>query len=347
MRYNPQKIEEKWQEKWDQEGIFQPEISDKEKYFITIPYPYLNGNLHAGHTRTFTIGDVIARHRRMLGQNVLFPMGFHATGTPLIGLAELIAKRNPETMRIYTELHGIPEDVLEKLDSPEALAAYFGREAAAAMRLIGYSIDWRRKFTTIDPAYKKFIEWQFERLHELGCVVKGSHPVRWCPNDRNPVEDHDLLRGEGANILDYTLLKFRLKSDASNTSSEPDASDKSNEWILPCATLRPETVFGVTNLWINPDVVYAKARVNSEQWIVSAEAYQKLTYTDKEVERIGEISGRDLIGKTVENPVIDHDVLILPASFVDPANGSGVVMSVPAHAPYDYLALRDLKGVDS
>ena len=346
MRYNPQTIEEKWQEKWGDEGIFQPEISDKEKYFITIPYPYLNGNLHAGHTRTFTMGDVIARHRRMLGQNVLFPMGFHATGTPLIGLAELIAKRDPETMRVYTELHGIPVDLLEKLDSPEALAAYFGREAEAAMRLIGYSIDWRRKFTTIDPAYKKFIEWQFERLHELGCVVKGSHPVRWCPNDRNPVEDHDLLRGEGANILDYTLLKFRLKSDALNTSDASDTSDESNVWILPCATLRPETVFGVTNLWINPDVVYVKARVNSEQWIVSEEAYQKLTYTDREVERIGESRGRDLVGKTVENPVIDHDVLILPASFVDPANGSGVVMSVPAHAPYDYLALRDLKGVE-
>ena len=331
MRYNPQAIEKKWQEKWDKERIFQPEISDKEKYFITIPYPYLNGNLHAGHTRTFTIGDVIARYRRMLGRNVLFPMAFHATGTPIIGLAELIAKRDPETVRVYTELHGIPGEVLEELDSPESLVEYFSREAEIAMRKVGYSIDWTRRFTTIDPAYKKFIEWQFNKLHEMGYVVKGSHPVRWCPNDENPVEDHDLLRGEGATILDYTLLKFKLKTDGS---------------ILPCATLRPETVFGVTNLWVNPDVVHVKASVNGESWIVSEEAYQKLLYTDKEVERIGEINGRDLIGETVENPVIDHDVLILPASFVDPANGSGIVMSVPAHAPYDYLALRDLNEVD-
>jgi leucyl-tRNA synthetase len=141
MQYNPQTIERKWQEKWDAERIFQPEISGKEKYFITIPYPYLNGNLHAGHTRTFTIGDVIARYQRMLGRNVLFPMGFHATGTPLIGLSELIAKRDPETVRVYTELHGIPVDVLETLDSPESLAKYFGREAEAVMRKVGFSID--------------------------------------------------------------------------------------------------------------------------------------------------------------------------------------------------------------
>jgi leucyl-tRNA synthetase len=155
----------------------------------------------------------------------------------------------------------------------------------------------------------------------MGYIVKGSHPVRWCPNDNNPVEDHDLLRGEGANILDYTLLKFKLKSDVSDGSNGPngsDISDISDEWILPCATLRPETVFGVTNLWVNPDVIHAKVTVNGEQWIVSEEAYQKLTHTDKVVEKIGEIRGVDLIGRTVKNPVIDHDVLILPANFVDP-----------------------------
>jgi len=351
MQYAPHTIEKKWQEKWDSERIFQPEISDKEKYFITIPYPYLNGNLHAGHTRTFTIGDVVARYRRMIGSNVLFPMAFHATGTPIIGLSELIAKRDPETMRVYTELHGIPEDVIAELESPESLVAYFARESEAAMRMIGYSIDWTRRFTTIDPAYNRFIEWQFNKLHGMGYVAKGSHPVRWCPNDDNPVEDHDLLRGEGANILDYTLLKFRLRPDGSEGSDGPDGSEgsdesKSERWILPCATLRPETVFGVVNLWVNPDVVYAKVTVDSERWIVSEDAYQKLLHTDKEVERIGEIAGRALIGKTVENPLIDHNALILPASFVDPANGSGIVMSVPAHAPYDYLALNDLAGVD-
>jgi leucyl-tRNA synthetase len=110
-------------------------------------------------------------------------------------------------------------------------------EAEKAMRSIGYSIDWRRKFTTTDETYKKFIEWQYNLLYEKGLIVKGSHPVKWCPNDDNPVEDHDILRGEEATIVDYTLIKFTYDG-----------------MVLPCATLRPETTFGVTNLWINPDV---------------------------------------------------------------------------------------------
>jgi leucyl-tRNA synthetase len=206
---------------------------------------------------------------------------------------------------------------------------YFSKEAEAAMKSIGFSIDWRRKFTTTDPHYQKFITWQFNLLHDKNKVVKGAHPVGWCPNDENPVEDHDILRGEDATIIDYTLIKFKLNDD-----------------ILPCATLRPETVFGVTNLWVNPQNHHVRIKVNDETWIVSKEAYLKLKFTDKKVELIGDVSGDELIGKKVKNPVTDSLVVILPASFVSAANGSGIVMSVPAHAPYDYLALRDLKGAD-
>ncbi|MBU3966364.1 MAG: leucine--tRNA ligase, partial [Euryarchaeota archaeon] len=322
-------IEEKWQLRWADEKIFQPEPDEREKFFITIPYPYLNGNLHAGHTRTFTIGDVVARFKRMMGFNVLFPMAFHATGTPIVGLAEQIQKKDPETIRVYNELHEIPLDALEKLGTPEQIVEYFSREDEAAMKIIGFSIDWRRRFTTTDPHYKKFITWQFNLLQGKNRVVKGSHPVRWCPNDENPVEDHDILRGEDATIIDYTLIKFKLDGD-----------------ILPCATLRPETVFGVTNLWMNPKIVHVRVKANSESWIVSKEAYEKLRFTDKKVELIAEVAGEELIGKKVTNPVTGSSVMILPASFVSPDNGSGIVMSVPAHAPYDYLALCDLKGAD-
>lgn len=327
--YNPHEIEEKWQLRWADEKIFQPEPDEREKFFITIPYPYLNGNLHAGHTRTFTIGDVVARFKRMMGFNVLFPMAFHATGTPIVGLAEQIQKKDPETIRVYNELHEIPLDALEKLGTPEQIVEYFSREDEAAMKIIGFSIDWRRRFTTTDPHYKKFITWQFNLLHSKNKVVKGSHPVRWCPNDENPVEDHDILRGEDATIIDYTLIKFKRDGD-----------------ILPCATLRPETVFGVTNLWVNPKIVHVRVKANGESWIVSREAWEKLRFTDKKVELVGEVAGDELIGKKVTNPVTGSSVLILPASFVSPENGSGIVMSVPAHAPYDYLALCDLKGAD-
>ena len=269
--YKPGEIEKKWQERWSKSRIFEAEPSEDEKFFITIPYPYLNGNLHAGHTRTFTIGDVVARYRRMLGYNVLFPMGFHVTGTPIVGLAELIQNREPQTMEVYSKFHGIPLDVLETLDTPEKIVDYFKVESEYNMRSIGYSIDWRRKFTTTDPHYKKFIEWQFNLLYDKGLIVKGSHPVKWCPHDNNPVEDHDILHGEGATIVDFTFLKFKY-----------------DDVVLPCATLRPETIFGVTNLWVNPDIEHVKIKVKKdgreEFWIVSKEAYRKLTFTDRKVD---------------------------------------------------------------
>ena len=327
--YRAREIEAKWQSRWTDDRVFWAEPDSRQKFFLTVPYPYLNGNLHAGHTRTFTIGDVVARYKRMRNSNVLFPMAFHATGTPIVGLSELIANRDPLIWDVYRNLHGIAEEELSLLTTPERIVEYFRKQARMAMESIGYSIDWRREFTTTDPAYNKFIEWQYGILRKLNYVVKGSHPVRWCPHDKNPVEDHDILKGEEATIIDFALIKFRT-----------------GDWILPCATLRPETVFGVTNLWVNPDVVYVIAKVNEETWIVSREAYEKLTYTDRQVSLEGRVDGRQLIGKMATNPVTCNEIIVLPAGFVDPDNGSGMVMSVPAHAPYDYLALRDLYGKD-
>ncbi len=320
-------IESKWQERWERDRIFHADISNKPKFFITIPYPYLNGNLHAGHTRTFTIGDALARYKRMLGYNVLFPMGFHVTGTPIIGLAELIEKRDERTIEVYTRYHDVPKDILLNLTTPEKIVEYFSREAENAMRRIGYSIDWRRKFTTTDEAYQKFIEWQYYKLRDMGLIVKGSHPVRYCPNDENPVEDHDLLMGEDTTIVEFTVIKFKV-----NDSS----------LILPCATLRPETIFGVTNIWLKP-VMYAIVEVDGERWIVSKEAYEKLKYFEKSIKLIDEINAKELFGKLAENPINGEKVPILPAEFVDTDNATGVVMSVPAHAPFDYIALKDLE----
>ncbi len=320
-------IEEKWQKEWEKNGIFHADPSEKKKFFITIPYPYLNGNLHAGHTRTFTIGDAVARYMRMLGYNVLFPMGFHVTGTPIIGLAELIAKKDERTIEVYTKFHDVPYEDLIELVTPEKIVEYFSREAENALKMIGFSIDWRRKFTTMDEAYQKFIEWQYWKLKEKNLIVKGSHPVRYCPHDDNPVEDHDLLAGESATIVEFTVIKFKVEN---------------SDLILPCATLRPETVFGVTNIWLKPEN-YVIASVNSEKWVVSRRAYEKLKFSDKYVEFLDEIDVKSLFGKYAINPVTGKKVPILPAEFVDPDNATGVVMSVPAHAPFDYIAIRDLE----
>ncbi|MCS7118531.1 MAG: leucine--tRNA ligase [Archaeoglobaceae archaeon] len=322
-------IEEKWQKAWEIAKVFEAEKNKKEKFFITVPYPYLNGNLHAGHTRTFTIGDAYARYMRMKGYNVLFPLGFHVTGTPIIGLAELIAKKDQRTIGVYTEFHNVPLNDLLQLTNPQKIVEYFAREALNALKKIGYSIDWRRVFTTTDEAYRRFIEWQFWRLKDLGLIEKGSHPVRYCPNDQNPVEDHDLLIGDEASIVEFTVIKFKLED---------------SDLIFPCATLRPETIFGVTNIWLKP-VRYVVANVEGEKWIISKEAFEKLEFMDKKAKFIEEVESSDFFGKKVVIPLVDRKVPILPAEFVDTDNATGVVMSVPAHAPYDYVALKDL-GVD-
>jgi leucyl-tRNA synthetase len=321
-------IEKKWHEEWRKNRVFEsePDLA-KPKFFITIPYPYLNGNLHAGHTRTFTIGDAIARYKRMCGYNVLFPMGFHVTGTPIIGLAELIAKRDERTIDVYTKYHDVPLDVLLELTTPEKVVEYFSKEAFSALREIGYSIDWRCCFTTTDKEYQRFIEWQYWNLKEKNLVVKGSHPVRYCPHDANPVEDHDILVGEEATIIDFTVIKFYMEDE---------------QLIFPCATLRPETAFGVTNIWLKPKK-YVVARVDGEAWLISKEAYEKLGYMEKRIELLKEVDACDYFGKFVLNPVTGSEVPILPADFVDTGNATGVVMSVPAHAPYDYVAIEELK----
>ena len=115
------------------------------------------------------------------------------------------------------------------------------------------------------------------------------------------------------------------------------------QYIIPTATLRPETIFGVTNLWINPNIKYVIALVNNEKWIITKDAAKKLEFLNLNVSIISEIHGSDLIGKSVFDQLRKRHIPIFPASFVDPNNGTGIVMSVPAHSPYDYQALIDLR----
>nr|WP_209675635.1 leucine--tRNA ligase [Methanolinea mesophila] len=307
------------------EHAFESDPSDREKFYLTVAYPYPSGAMHVGHGRTYIVPDVIARFWRMRGREVLYPMAFHVTGAPVIGISKRIAKRDPKAISLYRDLYKVPEDVLEQFVDPLAIVQHFSQEYQRVMRECGLSIDWRRRFTTVDPTYSKFIEWQWKHLHEKGHVLKGAHPVRYCPQCENPVGDHDLLEGDKAEIIKFVLVMFRY-GDA----------------FIPTATLRPETIYGVTNLWVNPEVTYVKAMVDGIPWVVSVQAAEKLSLQDHSVEVIEKIPGSTLVDKTVSHPLCG-EVPILPATFVDPDMASGMVMSVPAHAPFDYIALRDLQ----
>ena len=317
------KFEEEAHESWIH--AFESNPSNLEKFYLTVAYPYPSGAMHVGHGRTYIVPDVIARFWRMKGRQVLYPMAFHVTGAPVIGISKRIANKDEKTIRLYRDLYKVPQNVLDEFVDPLTIVRHFAGEYQRVMTACGLSIDWRRRFTTVDPTYSKFIEWQWKHLYEAGHVIKGVHPVRYCTVDENPVGDHDLLEGDKSEVVKFTLVMFRY-----------------GDSFIPTATLRPETIHGVTNLWANPTVTYVKALVDGKTWIVSKEAAEKLALQDHTVEIKEEIAGKDLIDKKVSHPLCG-EITILPAEFVDPDMASGLVMSVPAHAPFDYIALRDLQ----
>ncbi len=321
-------IEEKWRTKWADSHLFEADPDEKrQKIMVTFPYPYMNGPLHVGHTFTASRVDAYARFKRMQGYNVLWPWGWHWTGQPLLGASQRVARGDEAYIRVLREVDGVPEEELKKFVDPLYMAQYYTNEGRTAAKSVGFSVDWRREFTTILPTYQKFIEWQYKNLKEKGYVTRGTHPVVWCPKDQSPTGDHDRQSGEGVTPEEYTLIKYRLDEKT----------------FLAAATFRPETIYGITNMWINPDSTYVEATVDGENWIISEEAAEKLKEQERKIDVKRSFKGKEIIGKTIENPITKLKFPILPGWFVDPKTATGVVYSVPAHAPYDYLALRDLQ----
>ena len=267
MEINWNQIETKWQSKWNESKDFETNPNEKPKKFITVAYPYPNSPQHIGHGRTYTLADVHARFYRMKGYNVLFPMGFHYTGTPVLGMAKRIQSQEKEILDGLRNVYHVPEEDIKTFVEPIKIADYFHEEIKAGMIEMGYSIDWRREFTTIVPGYQKFIEWQITTLKENGKIIQGSHPVGWCPRDQNPVSQHDTMGDVEPKIDDKNhLVKFKF-----------------GEYIFPVTTLRPETIFGITNLWVNPNTTYKKIKADDEKWIVSEECANKIKFFGKEI----------------------------------------------------------------
>jgi leucyl-tRNA synthetase len=320
-------IEQKWIKRWHDARVFETEPDEsKKKYFVTVAYPYPNSPQHIGHGRTYTLADAHARYMRMKGFNVLFPMGFHYTGTPILGMSRRVASGDSDLLDTFHKIYKLSDDVISTFVEPVKIASYFHSEIKMGMKEMGYSIDWRREFTTIDPVYSKFISWQFRMLKKKGLIVQGSHPVGWCPRDQNPVSQHDTMGDVEPDFTEYTLVKFH-----------------SGDKVYPAATLRPETLFGVTNMWVNPEAEYVEASVDSETWVLSRDAARKLEFLNHKVEIKTSVKGSNIVGSKLANPLTGLLVPVYPAAFVKSDSGTGLVMSVPAHAPYDYQALEELR----
>nr|QBM01571.1 valine--tRNA ligase [uncultured archaeon] len=288
-------IHKKWQKKWEEEKEYEPKAGEGEKFYLTAAFPYPNSPQHIGHARTYTTTDIYARFQRMLGKNVLFPMAFHVTGTPIFGMAKRLEAQDEEILSIFEKIYNIPREKAKTLTDARELVLFFSKEIEAGMREIGYSIDWRRKFYSFDENFNKFIEWQFAKLKQAKLIEKGTHPVPWCPKEGQAVGGH---------------------------------------------TYRPETLPGVTNLWANKDAKYLLAEFEGKKLYMAQEAFESLC-EQIPLTKIKEISAEEILSLKPKHPLSAKELPILPASFVKPQVGTGLVMSVPAHAPFDYLALRD------
>jgi leucyl-tRNA synthetase len=322
-------IEQKWQKKWNDTNLHCADKNDKEKYFINFPFPYINGAPHLGHGYSLLKADTMARFQRMLGKNVLFPFAFHATGEPIVGTSKRVKNKDKSQINSLI-LSGIAESDIIKFSDPQYIVSYFKNVWTLTLKQLGLAIDWRRQFvtTTLTPVFSKFVEWQYRTLKREGYVVQGSHPVIWCPADKNPTGDHDRLKGEGARVVDFILLKFK--------------SESFDAYFLP-ATLRPETIFGVTNIFLHPEAEYVKVKINDEWYIIAKANLIKFTDQQFTIGEMIDLKIEELIGSFCINPITNEKILLLPGNFVDYEGTTGVVMSVPAHAPMDWIALKNIK----
>jgi leucyl-tRNA synthetase len=321
------KTEEYWLKVWADRRVFEPDpVAGKKKAFVTVPYPYMNGPVHVGTGFTAARVEFYARFKRMQGYNVLFPYAWHWTGQSIVGLSHRLQGGDKNARRAFVEVDGVPEKEVAKFVDPEYLASYYTKVSRQVIKDTGFSIDWRREFRTVDPTYKKFVEWQYLRLRELDYVVQGTHPVVWCPFDKSPTGDADRMEGEGASPDEFNLIKFHL-----------------GEFALVAATLRPETIYGATNLWVNPDEEYSEAKVDGELWVVSSSALTRLTEQKHDVAPVRSFKGSEMVGRYAMAPLTGKSLPILPARFVDAELATGVVYSVPSDAPYDLAALREIQ----
>ena len=244
----------------------------------------------------------------------------------MLAFAKRIANKDQDLIDELRLFHVADEDIA-KMGDPVYISEYFIKRQEDDLRRAGLGIDWRRKFITTEPLFSKLIEWQFGKLKDLGYLVKGKHPVGWCPSDNQAVGQHDTIHDVHPKIEEIIAVKFK---------------DADSDIYFPCSTYRPETIYGVTNIFVKDGAPYVAAKIGGASYYMSKEAADALKY-QFEVSIEKEITAKELLSKKAVNPVTKETVPVLPGFFVKMDFATGVVMSVPAHAPFDYAALERLK----
>ena len=346
--YNFTKIEKKWQKYWEENKTFKAvNGSEKEPYYILVEFPYPSGSgLHVGHVRSYTAQDALARVKRMQGYNVLFPMGWDAFGAP----AEQYAIKN----------HIHPKDAVK-----ENIKTFKGQ-----MLSLGFSFDWDREFSTTDPEYYKWTQWQFLQFYKHGMAYKAKKDVNWCPTCKSVLSNEDAAGGVcercGDKVvqkeksqwmlrmsdyaedlikgLDDTNFAERVKLGQINwigksTGAEVDFTVAETGDKLTVYTTRCDTLFGVTFMVLAPEHPMLEKLSKLITNMDEVKKYQEYAKTKSAFERTEvnkDKTGVRLEGITVKNPVNGEDVAVFISDYVMMGYGTGAIMAVPAHDQRDY-----------
>ena len=346
-KYNFSEIEKKWQTKWEKDDVFKvTEDPDKEKYYVLEMFPYPSGKLHMGHVRNYSIGDVLARFKKMKGFNVLHPMGWDSFGLPAENAA---IKHGVEPSKWTWENIGEMREQLKEL---------------------GLSYDWDREVATCHPDYYKWMQWIFIQFYKKGLAYKKENPVNWCPSCQTVLANEQVVDGKCERcktlvgkkdlsqwyfkITDYAerLLdnleelpgwpnKVKLmqknwigKSIGAEVTFEIDGFDKG----LDVFTTRPDTLYGVTYMVMAPEHPYLKELVAGSEYEEPVNAYVDKVQHMSDIERTSTTNEKtgQFTGRYAINPLTGKKVPIFISDYVLMDYGTGAIMAVPAHDQRDF-----------
>jgi len=364
-KYNPGEIEAKWQEKWESDKTFSPDVLNaKNPYYnlMMFPYPSAEG-LHVGNMYAFTGADVYAKFQRMQGKDVLEPIGLDGFGIHSENYAMKVGRH------------------------PKGQAQLAEKNFYRQLRSIGNSFDWQRTLETYDPNYYKWTQWLFIQLFKAGLAYRDTALVNWCPKDLTVLSDEQVIDGCcercGTKVEKKNLEQwfFRITKYADRLLNNIEGLDWSNKvkiaqtnWIgksegaevefqlistgpggppvaspdikaLTVFTTRPDTLYGVTFMVIAPEHPLAEQVVNGQWSMVNGQEVKKYIESVKdktEIERTGEGKEKTGVDTGIKaiNPVNGEQIPIWIADYVLSGYGTGAIMAVPAHDSRDYEFAR-------
>ena len=349
MAYDFNAVKDKWKTAWKSANVGQVSADpSKPKFFLIWAYLTVSGFHHVGHMRGYSYADAICRYKRMRGFNVLLTAGGHASGNSAVAKAKKVSEGDVATINDYKEM-GLKETDLKRISTPEGFVDFFAERYIRDYDDYGYIGDWRRFTVTTYPDYNKFIEWQFHKLKEKNLLVQKPYYATWCDSCGAVAVDpseSDISKGGNAQKTEFTLIKLATVQKANNLNANNVDIVSKKEFVV-VATLRPETMYGQTNVWLDYNLTYAKISVkvdgSDETWIVSEQCAEKIKHQIDGVKLVGKIAGKELVGTYVHAPLANRSIIILPSKFCDPDIGTGIVTSVPSDAPADWIGLHDLQ----